>query len=56
MGKKFLLKIGNMGLKYLFEQPDLNSRKAKRFAFLSEYHFKIKHINGKENKIVDALR
>ena len=55
MGKKFLLKIDNMSLKYLFKQLNLNARKTRWLDFLSEYHFEIKHINGKENKIVDAL-
>ena len=44
-----------MILKYLFEQPDLNAKKARWLDFLSEYHFELKHIKGKENKIVDAL-
>ena len=56
MGNKFLLKTENMSLKYLFEQPDLNSTKAIWLAFLSEYHFELKHIKGKENKFFDALR
>ena len=55
MGKKFLMKKDNINLKYLFNLPDPNSRKARWFAFLSEYHFKLKHIKGKENKITDAL-
>ena len=55
MGKKFHLKIDNMNLKCLFEQPDLNARKARWLAFLCEYLFKLKHIKGKENNIVDAL-
>ena len=55
MGKKFLLKKDNMSLKYLFDQLDLNTTKARWLAFLSEYHFKLKHIEGKENKIVNAL-
>ena len=56
MGRKFLVKIDNMSLNYLFEQPYLNPRKARWLAFLSKYHFKLKHIKGKQNKIVDALR
>ena len=44
-----------MSLKYLFYQPDLNARKSQWLAFLSEYHFELKHIKGKENKVVDAL-
>ena len=30
-------------------------RQARWLAFLSEYDFEIKHIKGKENKVVDAL-
>ena len=55
MGRKFLLKTDNMSLKYLFYQPDLNSKKARWLDFLSEYHFKLKHIKGKEKKNGDAL-
>ena len=44
-----------MSLKYLLDQSDLNARKALSLAFLSEYHFELKHIKGKENKVVDAL-
>ena len=44
-----------MSLKYLFEQPDLNTRQARWLAFLSEYHFELKHIKCKENKVVYAL-
>ena len=55
VGRKFLLKIDNMSMKYLFEQQDLNARKSRWLDFLSEYHFKLKYIKGKEKKIVDAL-
>ena len=55
MGRNFLLNTDNMSLKYLFDQPDLNARQAIWLAFLSEYHFELKHIKGKENKVVDAL-
>ena len=55
MGRKFLLKTDNMSLTYLFNQPDMNARKARWLAFFSEYHFKIKHIKGKENTAVDTL-
>ena len=55
MGRNFLLKTKIMCLKYLFDQPDLNARKAGWLTFLSEYHFELKHIKGKENKVVDAL-
>ena len=45
----------NKGLKYLLDQPNLNARKARWLAFLSEYDFEIQQIKGKENKVVDAL-
>ena len=54
-GRKLFLKTDNMSLKYLFEQPDLNARKAIWLAFLREYHFKLNNIKGKKNKIADAL-
>jgi hypothetical protein len=55
MGKRFELRINHNGLKYLFDQPTLNSRQSRWLEFLSEYDFDIKHIKGKENKVVDAL-
>ena len=55
MGRKFLLKTDNMSLKYLFDQPDMNTRQVRWLAFLSEYHFELKHIKGNEKKVVDAL-
>ena len=47
MGKRFELRIDHSALKYLFEQPTLNSRKTRWMEFLSEYDFDIKHIKGK---------
>jgi hypothetical protein len=55
MGKKFELSTDHNDLKYLFDQPTLNARQSKWLEFLSEYDFDIKHIKGKENKVVDAL-
>ena len=55
MGRKFLLKTDNMSLKYFFDQSNLNARQARWLDFLSEHHFELKHIKGKENKVVDAL-
>jgi hypothetical protein len=55
MGKKFELRTDHIVLKYLFEQPTLNARQPRRMGFLSEYDFDIKHIKGKENKVVDGL-
>jgi hypothetical protein len=53
-GKKFDLRTYHNGLKYLFGQPTLNARERRCLEFLSEYDFDIKHIKGKENKVVDA--
>ena len=50
-----MLMKDNKGLKYLLDQPNLNARKAKWLAFLTEYDFKIRHIKRKENKVIDAL-
>jgi hypothetical protein len=55
MGKRFELRTYHSGMKYLFEQPTLNARKTRWMEFLIEYDFDIKHIKGKENKVVDAL-
>ena len=54
--RKFMLMTDNKGLKYLLDQPNLNTRKARWIAFLSEYDFEIQHIKGKKNKVADALR
>jgi hypothetical protein len=55
MGKKFELRKYHYGLKHFFGQPTLNGRQTRWVEFLSEYDFKIKHIKGKENQVVDAL-
>jgi hypothetical protein len=56
MGRKFLLLMDNSRVKYLFNQPNLNARQGMWLAFLSEFNFEVRHIKGKENKVVDALR
>ena len=50
MGRKFLLKTNNMSLKYLFDQTDLNARQSRWLAFLTEYHFELKHIKGRREQ------
>jgi hypothetical protein len=47
MGKRFELRTYHSGLKYLFEQPNLNERQTRWLEFLFEYNFDIKHIKGK---------
>jgi hypothetical protein len=55
LGRKFVLMTDHYGLRDLFDQPKLNARQARWMAFLSEFDFEIKHIKGKENKVVNAL-
>ena len=55
MSRRFELRTDHCGLKYLFDQPNLNARQARWMEFLCEFDFEIKHIKGKENKVVDAL-
>ena len=55
MGRIFEIRMDHCGLKYLFDQPMLNARKDRWMEFLCEFDFKIKHVKGKENKVVDAL-
>ena len=55
MGRRLELRTDHCGLKYLFDQPTLNARKARWLEFLCEFDFEIKHIKGKENKVADAL-
>jgi hypothetical protein len=55
MGRRFKLRTYHNGLKYLFDQPTLNTRESRLLEFLHEYDFDIKHIKGKENKVADAL-
>ena len=55
IGKRFFLMYDNISLEYLFDQHNLNARQARLLSFLSKYSFEIKHIKGKENKVVYTL-
>jgi hypothetical protein len=55
LGRRFLLMTDHCGLRHLFYQSKLNSRKDRWMALLSEFDFEIKHIKGKENRVVGAL-
>ena len=55
MGRRLELRTDHCGLKYLFDQPTLNARQGRWLEFLCEFDFEIKNINGKENKVDDAL-
>jgi hypothetical protein len=55
LGRIFVLMIDHYGSRHLFDQPKLNPRQARWMALLSVFDFKIKHIKGKENRVVDSL-
>jgi hypothetical protein len=55
MGRKFLLLTDNSGVNFLFTQPYLSARQERWLAFLIKFEFEVRHIKGKENKVVDAL-
>jgi hypothetical protein len=56
LGRIFILMIDHCGLSHLFDQPKLNVRKSRWMALLTEFDFEIKHIKGKQNRVVDSLR
>jgi hypothetical protein len=55
LSRIFVLMTDHCRLRHLFDQPKLNVRQARWMDLLSEFDFEIKHIKGKENKVVDAL-
>ena len=46
-GRRFILMSDHSGLRYLFEQPNLNARQARWLATISEFNFEIRYIKGK---------
>ena len=55
LGRRFVLMSDHSGLKYLFHQLNLNSRKPRWLATISEFDFEINYIKGKEKRVADAL-
>ena len=45
----------NSGLRYMFYQPNLNSKKARWLSTFNEFDFEIRYIKGKENRVVGVL-
>ena len=55
LGKRFLPMSDHIGLRYLFDQLNLNARKAIWLSMINEFDFKIRYIKGKENRVADPL-
>jgi len=55
LGKQFVLMSDHIGLRYLFDQLNLNDRQARWLSTINEFDFEIRYIKGKENRVVDAL-
>ena len=45
----------HIGLRYLFDQLNLNIGQVRWLATISVFYFEIRYIKGKENRVVDAL-
>ena len=55
MPTEFVLFSDNFFLQYIMQQHKLNHKHAKWVEYLENFTFVLKHISGKENKVVDAL-
>ena len=43
------------GLRYLFDQPNLNVKQVRWLAMIIEFDFEIRYIKGKENMVANSL-
>eukprot|EP00253_Pinus_taeda_P022840 PITA_22840 len=55
LGRRFALMSDHIGLKYLFDESNLNARQARWLAMINEFEFEIRYVKGKENKVEDYL-
>lgn len=55
LGERFALVRDHSGLRYLFNQPNLNASQARCLDTLSEFDFETRCIKGKENQVVDCF-
>ena len=55
LGRRFVLMGNQSGLRYLFDQPNLNARQVRWLVMISEFEFEMRYIKGKENRVGDAL-
>ena len=54
LGRIFVLMSDHSGLRYLFDQPNQNVRKAICLAMINEFDFDIGYIKMKENMVANA--
>ncbi len=47
---------GHIGLRYLFDQLNLNFRYVRWLSMINEFDFEIRYIKGKEKKVADSLK
>lgn len=43
------------GLRYLFDQRNLNARQARWLVTINDFDFDIRYMKGKEKKVADSL-
>jgi len=55
MSRRFVLMSDHNGLRYLFDQPNLNGRQAQWLAMINEFDFEIRYIKDEENRVEDAI-
>jgi len=55
LGKRFILMSDHIGMRYLFDQSNLNGKQAIWLDTLSEFYFEIRYIKGKDNRVANAL-
>jgi len=55
LSRRFLLMSDHCGLRYLFEKLNMNFKKVRWLAMISEFELEIRYIKGKENKIADVV-
>lgn len=55
LGRRLVLMSDRSGLRYLFDQPNMNAWKSRWLAMISVFYFEIEYIKGKENRVADAL-
>jgi len=56
LGKRFVVMSDHNGLRYLFDQPNMNVRQARWLAMINNFDFKIKYIKGKDNRVAYDIR